>query len=56
MLLKFCQKNNCRNIHFLCKNNRFLRTGAHSQDCLFIGHFGVFCSTGSEKFSLRKYF
>ena len=63
ILLKFCQINNLNIVIFYIKiiDNVLLRTifsgiGAYSPDFLSLVRFGVFWSTVSVNFLLRKYY
>ena len=63
ILLKFCQKNNLKKVIFYIKiaDNVLLRTifrgiAAYSPDFLSLVQFGVFWSTVSVNFFLRKYY
>ena len=63
ILLKFCQKNNFKKVIFYIKitDNVLLRTifrgiAAYSPDFLSLVRFGVFWSTVSVNFLLRKYY
>ena len=63
ILLKFCQKNNFKKIIFYIKitDNVLLRAiirgiAAYSPDFLSLVRFGVFWSTVSVNFLLRKYY